>query len=252
MTRLVPKLWPFMHSLGKSKLKINVPFGVYVLTSRANQTSQPRKYTEVHFRRKQMLAVCEPILMKDKRLPSEKCFNLTPIEDRGIHPLDKLLANDMKHELKTSHMICFFHQNLMTNREKKGVKNMFEHQDMYLRYYNPDIAELALIGTKWESALHLCRQQDVTVLFSAKPQVSKLLKLTKKCPQLVLMAAIINDRFMSLDDLKEYNRLPNLDTLRAHLCHTLSLATKSMTDKTLYPILSLTNNIDVYVKDQNK
>ena len=206
-----------------------------------------------------MLAVCEPIFSADKRQPSDTCFNLRAKPDREIHPYDKLLAEDMKRELSFSKMICFFHTNVLTNREKKEFRNVFQREDMLLRYYNEDVAQLAMAGTKHESALHLCRtlnwtvlQKDVTILFSSEPQVSKLLKLTKKCPQLILMAAIIDDRFLSVEDLKNYNRLPDLETLRTQLSYTLSMATKSIVDKTIDPISRLTNNIDLYIKDQNK
>ena len=204
-----------------------------------------------------MLAVCEPVFPRDKRQESEKCYNLSPKQEKEIHPYDKLLAEDMKLELSSSRMICFFHTNIMTNREKKECSNHFQHEDMYLRYYNEDVAQLALNGTKYQNALHLCRtsdwvtlKKDVTLLFSAEPQVSKLLKVTKKCPQLILMAAIIDDRFLSVDDLKDYNRLPNLATLRAQLSHTLSMATQSIVNKTVYPISKLTNNIDSYIRDK--
>ena len=231
---------------------------VNVLQVRYRKAIYPRKYVEPDFVRKQMLAVCEPIFPSDKRQPSDTCYNLVPKPQREIHPYDRLLAEDMKQELSSSRMICFFHANVMTNREKKQFSNLFQHEDMYLRYYNQDVAQLAMEGTKYHSAYHLChRQQDWVVsqrdnsyLFSSEPQVTKLLKLTKKCPQLILMAAIIDDRFLSVDELKNYSRLPDLQTLRTQLSYTLSLATKSIVDKTIDPISRLTNSIDSYIKDQ--
>jgi len=199
-----------------------------------------------------MLAICEPVIPQDRRSNSERCRNLLPKADRQIHPYDIFLAEDMKEELRSSRMICFYHINVMKNREKKLVSNMFQHENMFLRYYNRDIANLAMNGTKYESALHLSQEKDFTVLFSAEPQVSKLFKLNKKCPQIILLAAIIDDRFLSIDDLKDYSRLPDLHTVRSQLSFTLSLEAKSITDKTTYPISKLANNLDLYVKDQQK
>ncbi len=211
-----------------------------------------RKYREPNFVRKQMLAICEPIMAKDKRPHSERCINLLPKAERQIHPYDKLLAEDMKQELRSSRMICFFHQNVMTIIEKRETRNLFQKEDMFLRYYNPDIAQMAMNGTKYESALHLAKLPNFTILFSAEPQVSKLLKLNKKCPQLILLAAIIDDRFLSVEDIKAYSRLPDLQTMRSELSHTLSLAAKSLSNKTIYPISNLTNSLDLYIKDQQK
>ena len=240
-------------------VQIKVVFTGNVLQVRYRKAIYPRKYVEPDFVRKQMLAVCEPVFPRDKRQPSLNCYNLGLKYEREIHPFDKLLAEDMKRELSSSRMICFLHTNVLTNREKKEFSNLFEHQNMYLRYYNEDVAQLAMAGTKYQSALHLChtsdwvvQQKDVTILFSGEPQVTKLLKLMKKCPQLILLAAIIDDRFLSVDHIKDYNRLPDLQTLRTQLSYTLSLATKSIADKTVYPISSLTNSIDLYIKDMKK
>ena len=222
------------------------------ISVRHRKAFYPRQHREQHFTRKQMLAICEPIFPADKRLESEKCFNLSPRIERQIHPYDRLLAEDMKRELSSSRMICFFHQNKMTPREKQSIKNEFEHQEMYLRYYNPDVAQLSMSATKYESAIHLCDQKDVTILFSAKPVVNKLLKMSRKCPELILLAAIIDNRFLSVEDLKDYNRLPDLQTLRAQLSHTLSMATKSIADKTVHPISQLTNSLDLYINQQKK
>jgi len=248
-----------MHKLNRllcpvvdNSVKMNVTFTANILSVRYRKALVPRKHVEPDFRRKQMLAVCEPIFAADKRLPSERCYNLQPKREREVHPWDRLLAEDMKQELRTSRMICFFHQNVMTNREKKLCANSYQHEHMYLRYYNPDIAQLAMSDTKWAPALHLCSERAVTVLFSDEPRVAKMLKVTKKCPQLILMAAIIDDRFLSVADIKDYNRLPDLQTLRAQLSHTLSMTTRSVSDKAFTPIISLTNSIDSYIRDKNK
>ena len=218
----------------------------------------PRRHVEPDFTRKLMLAICEPVMARDKRQTSDKCFNLQKRTERKIHPYDKLLAEDMKQELRSSRMICFFHTNVTSNRDRFEARNKFQHEDLYLRFYNEDVAQLAMSGTKYESALHLCRindwytQRHVTILFSTEPQVNKVLKITKKIPQLILMAAIIDDRFLSVDDMKEYGRLPDLQTLRAQVCHTLSLAAQSLVGNTSHPVRALAQSLDLYKNDKNK
>lgn len=218
----------------------------------------PRRHVEPDFRRKLMLAICEPIVPRDKRQTSEKCYNLKLKQERPIHPYDELLAQDLKQELLSSRMICFFHTNVMTKREKREASNQFQHEDLYLRFYNEDVAQLAMSGTKYSSALHLCRiddwfvQRDVTMLFGAEPQVNKVLRITRKIPQLILIAAIVDDRFLSVEDFKQYSRLPDLQALRAQVSHTLSLAAQSVVANTSHPVRSLTQSLDLYGNDKNK
>jgi len=51
--------------------------------------------------------------------------------------------------------------------------------------------------------------------------ISQLLKLEKKMPYLTIMAVFLEDRILSVADLKRVSELPDLDLMRATLCQTL-------------------------------
>src|SRR6218665_580201 len=101
-----------------------------------------RKYVQPDYRHKLLLATCEPIKAIDRRPTSEKCSRLTQRPPKPDHPYDVLLAKDMEKELDGSQLVCFFQQNQMTFYQRRSLKNEFEHEQLYLRYYNKDIGRI--------------------------------------------------------------------------------------------------------------
>lgn len=70
---------------------------------------------------------------------------------------------------------------------------------MYLKTYGIKIMNSAFIGTKYESLMPLFTSPYYLV-FSPDENVDKLLKISKKTPQLVLIGKfIINSEFLELN-----------------------------------------------------
>lgn len=189
-----------------------------------------RKYHQPCFRQKVLLAVCEPVFATDKRVPAEKCFNLTPLPPKPDHPYDVLLAKDMVAETDASSLVCFFHQNQMTNPDKRLVKNEFEHEGMYLRYYNRDIARLAWSGTRFEKLLHFATGYQFTVLFAPTTEkINKIIRISKKYPEILLLGGLVDKRrLVTLKQLENMSKMADLDMQRAMLCHTLTVSQQGL------------------------
>jgi large subunit ribosomal protein L10 len=63
---------------------------------------------------------------------------------------------------------------------------VLKRENMHLKQYGKKIVRMALEGTKYEPVLTLFTSRNFMV-FSQDVQVSKLLKLNRKIPQLILM-----------------------------------------------------------------
>jgi len=89
-----------------------------------------------------------------------------------------------------------------------------------------------LTGTHYEPALCLIGSHT-TLASSTECNVKKLLKCAKKMPTYVLMAAIVEGRLLDRTQLDRYANLPDLETMRAQFCATLSVAS-SISNQLLY------------------
>lgn len=189
-----------------------------------------RKYKQPTYEKKLLFAVCEPVKPQDRRPMAEKCFNLTPYPPKPDHPYDVLLAKDMTDELANSGLVCLFHQNEITTPEKKLLSNAYQHEGMAMRYYNKDIVRICVEGTKYAPILNLATQYFFTVLFAPDiSKIPKIIRLAKKYPQVALMGGMVDGRrLLTLKQLEELAKMPDLDTQRAILCHTLNTAQQGL------------------------
>ena len=189
-----------------------------------------RKYKQPDFRQKLLLSVCEPVKAIDRRPPSERCYNLSQRPPRTDHPYDVLLAKDMTAELEASSLVAFFHQNQMTTIDRRLVKNEYEHEGMFLRYYNRDIARLCLENTKYAPLMHFATQYNFTVLFApTTDKITKIIRIAKKYPDILLIGGLVDKRrLLTVKQLEAVANMANLDTQRAMLCHTLNVAQQGL------------------------
>jgi hypothetical protein len=63
---------------------------------------------------------------------------------------------------------------------------MLKRENMYLKQYGKKVVRMALEETKYEPVLTLFTSRNFMV-FSQDVQVSKLMKLNRRTPQLILM-----------------------------------------------------------------
>nr|XP_027202537.1 39S ribosomal protein L10, mitochondrial-like [Dermatophagoides pteronyssinus] len=186
-----------------------------------------REYRQPHFKQKLLLSICEPVFARQTQLPtSEKCGNLREKPLVVDHPYDQLLAADMSEELKQSKLVCLFHQNQMTRPDKRLLSNEFEHEGMFLRYYNRDIARICLQNTPYQPLLHFAIGYPFTILFAPNlEKIDQIFKIIRKYPQVILLGSLVEHRrLITNNQLKELAQLGNnLDQQRSILSNTLML-----------------------------
>jgi large subunit ribosomal protein L10 len=203
----------------------------------------------VHFERARYVALTQPYFLnpnKDKK-PIELC---NKYEDKMIeevdNPFQRIIAEELRNRFNESRLVAFYHVNPMKSDQQFKAQIMFKKENMYFRTYGKKTLKLALENTKYESVLDFYVSQNVTV-FSPEPEIKKLLKLTKKFPQLVLLgmnvfeqiflfhiiflAAIFEGKFINKDEIMELNLIPNLQEAQATLVQTLNSAGSTLTQQ---------------------
>lgn len=170
---------------------------------------------------------------------------------RPDHPYDVLIAKDFIQLWNQSRMIVFFHKNPALELEDRLVKNMFEHQKIYLHSFDRAIVDIALRDTPYRNALHLYQKKNSCIGFAPESNVSNLLKLTRKANQLIFLGGIIDNKFLNVAEFTQFSKLPSLDIIRAQFCATLQSAVSNLSRTLSFPTQTLSYNLQEYNKMLN-
>ncbi|EFA04041.1 large ribosomal subunit protein uL10m [Tribolium castaneum] len=180
----------------------------------------------VHRERSIMMTLTNPFFISTKKgkTPIDLC---TKSQDKIVkdehNPYQQIIAGELRMWFNTSRLIAFYHLNPMKSDQRFKAYAMFKKSDMLFKQYGKKTLEIAVKDTKFEPVLDFYVSQNIMV-FSPQPEVKKLLKITKRFPQLVLLAAIFEGKFVSKDELIELEKIPNLQTAQAALVQTLNSA----------------------------
>jgi len=147
--------------------------------------------------------------------------DFSPYKKNEDNPFQRIIAGELLRWFKSSHLVVFYHMNPMSADDQFKAFALFKKQNMHFKSYGKTTMEMALQGTPYEAALNLYISRNMTV-FSPEPEIKKLLKVSKKFPQLVLMAAILEGQFISKDELMYYSMIPDLRTAQVGLVQTLN------------------------------
>lgn len=220
-----------------------------------NKWQHKNGYKEPSYDRKLLLAACEPIVPRDRRPSWDTCglpaFKKA-FEEKGRmgNPRQELLAGILKGEIVEAKVIGFFHKNAMTVEDFTKVKNRLEHKELYMKWFNRKIYELAIRDTKFSSMRSiLCDQQNtVMVIGKTRESLKTLMQMEKKMPGFLLMCAFLEDRILRKDELLTYTQIGSLDDMRAQLSATLNHALASLPSHIAHPVAVLSLTLDQYVK----
>ncbi|KAJ8920969.1 hypothetical protein NQ315_015763 [Exocentrus adspersus] len=185
-----------------------------------------RKPRAPHFERAVYIALTKPYFISPKKgkLPEELCKGPgSTKKDEGDNPFQRIIAQELYKWFTSSRLVVFYHLNPMDSDDQFNAFAMFKKQGMYLRQYGKKTLDMAVRGTPYETVLDFYVSQNM-LLFSPQPDIKKVLSITKKFPELILLAAILEGRFISKDELMQYSLIPNLQAAQANFVQTLNTA----------------------------
>nr|XP_045601983.1 39S ribosomal protein L10, mitochondrial-like isoform X2 [Procambarus clarkii] len=209
-------------SVGRQFLCIKSPFTQIL---RYRRKPNIRKPAIPHWKRAVVLKLTEPIY-KDPNEdvhPADTCDKkikaLQKLQEE-INPFEQILAKEFLEKIDCAKLVAVFHQLPMTMADLFEARVQLNKINLEYLKHNNNIMKLAFTGTKYEALLKLYVSSTVTFV-GDQPAVSKLLKLERKIPGLVLIGGIVENRFMSVAELKRYAALPPLQSVQAQLVATL-------------------------------
>lgn len=245
---------------GRSSTLINRTICPSCILPVRNKWKLKNGYKEPSYDRKLLLAACEPIIPRDQRPAWEKCTQPEwlagkKVRAETVSPREALLARLLKQEMLEGSIITFYHMNTMPYDSFRSIKNMLQHKDLWLKWFNRRIYELAIRDTKFANLRPLlCDQPNTTmVIVKGDADLKALIQLEKKMPGFLLMCAFVEDRIIRKDEVLAYSQLGSLDDVRAQLSASLNHALASLPSHITHPVTLLSLSLDQYVKrEQDK
>ncbi|XP_018027083.1 39S ribosomal protein L10, mitochondrial [Hyalella azteca] len=162
---------------------------------------------------------------------SETCINAVKakyVKKEEDNPFEKILAREFLEEVKAGQMFVVGHMHPCTAEELFEQRVLLHRNNMKYLFHNENIAKLAFTGTKYESLLHLYVMFSINIVCYDK-DFSKLLKLERQLPFLTILGVVVEDRILSVADLKRAAELPSLPLMHATLLQTLTSQQQTLT-----------------------
>lgn len=179
-----------------------------------------------HYERALFNAVTEPKIPKPKI--TELCYNnqlapakIQPATKIVDNPYEKIIAKEFFNWLEHSKFVGIFHLNSINSEDLFKARVAFFKQNMHLKMYGKSIIRLGIQETKYEAILPLVQTKNCFV-FSAESKPAKVLAITKKIPQMILLAGIAENRLLSKTQIVDYANLSDLTTCRAQFVAVLN------------------------------
>lgn len=204
-----------------------------------------------HYERARVIAATNPIIKEKPK--TSTCFQKTKyqLEVEQENPYNRIVAREVLNWLNHSKMTAIFHLNSINSDDFFDARVALHKQNMQLKDYGKKIVNMAVEGTKFEAIVPLFDSHHC-IVFSPEEQVSKLLRLTKKFPQMVLMAGIVQNRLLSRNEFIEFANLPDLTTARAQLVATMNMAGGKIVEDLEAHSKNLVNILDVHAKGDHQ
>ncbi|XP_066253485.1 large ribosomal subunit protein uL10m [Euwallacea similis] len=177
-----------------------------------------------HFEKAKFLALTKPIIQVKSKKVLQLCTNTKPSShktqsEENIY--QGLIAKELRQRFENSKLIAFCHLNPMLKDQTFNAFVAFYKEKMHFERYGKETVRLAVTGTPFEIVRKLFMSQT-TIIFSPEPHLKTLLRILKKFPELVLMAGIYENRFLSKDELVKFSKIPNLQAAQNELVYSLN------------------------------
>lgn len=142
-----------------------------------------------HHEKAKFLAFTKPFFIDPnyEKIPIELCNKGVQLQQKDdYNPFQKIIAEEVLRWFQTSRLIVFYHMNPMSSDDQFKAYALFKKQKMHFKNYGKETLKMAVEGTPYEAVLDLYISRNM-IVFSPEPEIKKLLKISKKFPQLVLL-----------------------------------------------------------------
>jgi len=231
--------------------------GTIQITVRYANRINVQKPRPPHYERQKIEALVAPkFFEKGERdrwfLPiAEQCLKQEELDEKKKtsedNPHQRLLAKDLRNWFMNSKLIAFFHENPIKFDPRFEAEVKLRKENMYMKKLGRHTVEMALESTQYTAVLPLFSSSTVMV-FCSDPKLDKLLKVTSKLHHYVLLAAIVEDRLMSVSQLKSLSQVKDITTARAQLVSLLNTVQSQMVASLIYHQSNLVGGLQQYAE----
>jgi len=181
---------------------------------------QSRNPSDPHYARKAMIEACKPIMPAQEKICG---LNKTTTKlEFEPHPYNALRAKKLRVEFEESRMILFYHRNPAKAEDERLIHNMlFKKQFFLKRGYNNETLRLAIKGSRFETAYPFTESTNGLVV-SPTADLKTLLRMSRRMPQYILLAGIVDGAFLSREQLQWMATIPDISAVQAQTCGILS------------------------------
>uniref|UniRef100_A0A0K8U5H3 Large ribosomal subunit protein uL10m n=1 Tax=Bactrocera latifrons TaxID=174628 RepID=A0A0K8U5H3_BACLA len=203
-----------------------------------------------HYERAKVLAAAQYLSAKVEE-PKKKatCFQRRQREADIENPYIAVIAREVRNWFEHSRMVGFYHLNSIKADDLFALRVQLHKQNMHLKAYGKKIVQKAVEGTRFEAILPLFESNNC-VVFSTQPQVSQLLRITRRVPQMLLMAGIVDECLLNRNEFTAYAQLPGLQAAQGELVQTLNMAASNVVQQLETHQKNFVNVLDVYAKSE--
>lgn len=153
-----------------------------------------------HFEKATYLALAKPYFINPNKnkLKVELCEGVHVTRmDEVDNPFQRIIAQELYKWFTSSRLIVFYHINPMNAEDKFKAYVLFKKQNMHFKQYGKKTLEMAVKGTPYEVVLDFYVSHNM-MLFSPQPDIKKVLNITKKFRQLVLLGNFLKQNLIYL------------------------------------------------------
>lgn len=165
------------------------------------------------------------------------------------NPYHLIIAREVRNWFDYSKMICIFHLNPIHSEDFFNAQVAFHKKGMKLKVYGKKIMKLAIGGTKYEAILPLF-DTKYCIAFSPEIKVNDVLKILKKTPQMVLLAGIAYDQYLSKNEFVALSTMSDLQMQRAQFAAVLDSVGGDLVNKLQMHQTQLCSLLDLHAKGQ--
>lgn len=196
---------------------------------RFNVRESIHKYVEPHKQKKHMLAACEPYF-KRKYLSQEETCKAKEVKKIELHPLERIMVEELLDDLKQSNFVLFVQYNYTKFQSDRVYKNTIIKSGGKFHALNNNIYRETFKILNREDLNHLFVTRNALVT-GQTDKLASCVNVMRKMPQLILLAAMIDNHLYELDQIRSIVAAANLDQARANL---LSILTTPSIDLSSY------------------
>jgi large subunit ribosomal protein L10 len=171
------------------------------------------------------------------------------------NPYEEILAREIRNWFDHSKMVGIVHVNPISGEDSFKAAVAFHKAGMHYKKYGPSLFVRALKGTNYETILPLNENKSFSTgfIFSTEHNnVSQMLKILKKVPQMNLLCGITEGRLLSKKEFEDYSKLPDIQIVRSQLTNVLNMAGQQLVQHLQSHQSNLVNILDAHVRENSK